>query len=169
MNLPFIDVLQKIAATFALFVGAVWVLMNYLRNRTHVPRLQIDLKAEMVEARERHLLLVTVQVKNVGLSMIHLPAPTEAGGGPKGSALLVAPLSDYAPDAEIIDAVWEDVHAFEVLESHRAIEPGLTLTQQKLIRLPDRAYDAIWVRLRVLAHHQSWSAIAVAVPPPSTK
>jgi hypothetical protein len=41
------DPLQKIAATFALFVGGGWVLINFVRNRTHVPRLQNRAKSRM--------------------------------------------------------------------------------------------------------------------------
>ena len=48
--------------------------------------------------------------------------------------------------------------------SHDRIEPGLTISEQKLISLPSLDYDAIWVELRVSAYRQKWSAIAVAVP-----
>ena len=47
--------------------------------------------------------------------------------------------------------------------SHDRIEPGLTISEQKLISLPDLDYDAVWVELRVSAHREKWSAIAVAV------
>lgn len=164
MNPELLDVLQKIAATFALFVGGGWVLMNYVRNRTHVPRLQIYVKADMIERGNRHYLLATIQVKNLGLSIITLPEPLEKGAGPRGSALLVSPLHHYEAPSEVLEASWQDVRAFEVLAHHTAIEPGLAINEQKLLRLPDREYDAIWVRLRILAHSQSWSAVAIAVP-----
>jgi hypothetical protein len=34
-----VDLIQKAAATVAFLAGGFWVLMNYWRNRTHVPRL----------------------------------------------------------------------------------------------------------------------------------
>ena len=73
------DILQKIAATFAFLVGGGWVLMNYIRNRTHVPRLQIEVEAEIIELIQRHYLLATIKVRNLGLSIITLPEPIEEG------------------------------------------------------------------------------------------
>ncbi len=158
------DVLQKVVTTFAYVVGASWVLMNYFRNRTHVRRLQLDIKAEIITCDNRRYLLTTIQVKNLGLSIIKLPPPTEDGAGPYGSALMVKRLREDAAETELFEVNWGDVQAFEVLEHHTAIEPGLSINQQKLMRLPDQEYDAWWVRLRVLAHKQSWSAVAIAVP-----
>jgi hypothetical protein len=163
MDPHLLDAAQKIAATFALFVGGAWVLMNYVRNRTHVPRLQIDLSVEIVELFSSRCLLATVQVRNLGLSVIRLPAPTEPGAGPRGSALLISPLADDRGSGDIFDARWGDVRAFPVLTNHTSIEPGLTINEQRLLRLPSRDDEVYRIRLRVLAHKQSWSATAVAV------
>ncbi len=176
-DLPIIfDIIQKVVATIAYFAGAFWILMNYVRNRTHVPRLQVDVKAEIVMRENRRYLLATVQVKNLGLSIIKLPPPrsrgnaNEDGSGPYGSVLMLACLRDDEPASEAFAANWgEDVLAFDVLENHTSIEPGLTLNQQKLIRLPDGEGEGWWVRLRVLAHKQSWSAVAIALPDTKAK
>ncbi len=138
--------------------------MNYVRNRTHVPRLQLDVKAEIIARENRRYLLTTIQVKNPGLSMIKLPLPSEIGAGPRGSGLMVSPLRDHEAESDLneVTATKEDVQTFAVLENHTSIEPGLTINQQKLMRLPNQEYDAYWVRLRVLAHEQSWSAVAIA-------
>jgi hypothetical protein len=157
------DALQKIAATFALFVGGGWVLMNYMRNRTHVPRLQIEVKAEIVEQSSRLYLLATIQVRNLGLSVIRLPEPTDHNAGPRGSALLVSHLADEEAEADIVDSRWGDVRAFPVLVNHTSIEPGLAINEQRLLRLPSDG-GAYRVRLRILAHRQSWSSVAIVVP-----
>jgi hypothetical protein len=164
MDPHFLDILQKIVATFAFLVGGFWVLMNYVRNRTHVPRLQVDVKAEIIARENRRYLLATIQIKNHGLSIITLPPHSEKGAGPLGSGLMVSPLRDREAESDLIEvtATKEDVQTFDVLENHTSIEPGLTINQQKLLRLPKREYDAFWVRLRVLAHKQSWSAVAIA-------
>jgi hypothetical protein len=41
------DLLQKLISSFAFLVGGVWVLLNYVRNRTHYPRLQVEVKAKI--------------------------------------------------------------------------------------------------------------------------
>jgi hypothetical protein len=157
------DALQKIAATFALFVGGGWVLMNYVRNLTHVPRLQIDIKAEIVDLAGGPYLLATIQVRNLGLSVIRLPEPVEEGAGPGGSALLVSPLADEVAETDIIDNRWDGVRAFPVLVNHTSIEPGLAINEQRLLRLPLAGVAAYRVRSRILAHQQSWSATAITV------
>jgi hypothetical protein len=160
----FIDVAQKAAATFALFVGACWVLMNYVRNRTHVPRLQIDVKAELIKRGSRRYLLANIQVKNPGQSLITLPEPTEPGAGPKGSALLVAPLASDEAMTTIVDSAWAEPNAFEILLHCGSIEPGLTVSEEKRLRLPNDTNDAFWVGLRVAAHGRSWSTNVIASP-----
>jgi hypothetical protein len=68
------DALQKIAATFALFVGGAWVPMNYRRNRTQIPRLQIDDHPfdRLAPRRMRHL-GVDVRPKAVFVALHALP------------------------------------------------------------------------------------------------
>ncbi len=163
MDLPWLDVLQKISAPIAVMVGAAWVLMNYVRGRTHVPRLQVEVEAEVVGSATRKFLLATVRVKNVGLSMITLPRSEGNGPGPHGCALLMTPLREDDPMSDLFEAGWEDIRAFDILEHHRTIEPGLTINQQKSIYLPDGVHNAYLVRVRILAHHQSWSALAIAI------
>jgi hypothetical protein len=159
------EIIQKAAATFALVVGGALVLMNYVRNRTHVPRLQIDLKVNIVERGDRRYLLATIQVKNPGLSVIKFNKPGEIGSGPEGSALLVHPLVTFHGVSDVINCDWEEPGAFEILVHHRSIEPGLTINEERFLRLPDMEYDAFWVRLLVAAHRQSWSADAIAISP----
>jgi hypothetical protein len=172
---------QKNLAVFVSVVGGFvaisWALWNYILSRTHVPRLQVEVKADIVERDDRRYLLATIQVKNLGQSIIRLPAPSENGAGPRGSSLLVAPLAKRDVASSGIENEWEDVrpreefgaeeediHSFEVLVHHGSIEPGLSLNEQKLIRLPERHCDAFWVRLRILAYNKSWSAVAIVAP-----
>jgi hypothetical protein len=158
------DILQKLMASFAFLVGGFWVLMNYIRNRTHVPRLQVEVNAELITRGNRHYLLATCQAKNVGLSIIRLPAPEPGGEGPRGSALVVRTLPDFQTEDYIIEVPWDaETTAFDVFANHRSIEPGLTISEQKLIYHPDLGYDAAWVQLRVSAHDQKWTAVSVAV------
>jgi hypothetical protein len=160
------DSIQKAAAIFALLVGGAWVLMNYLRNRTHRPRLQVELKAKFVKIEERQYIVTFVQVKNPGLSVITFPKRSAPGAGPRGSALLVYPLIKDLDVSKVIRCEWaEEPSAFEILVHHSSIEPGLTIYEEGMIRLPDREeIDAFWLRLRIAAHDQSWSADTIVIP-----
>jgi hypothetical protein len=160
------EIFHRLTAGFAFLVGGVWVVMNYVRNRTHVPRLQVEVKAEFTRSGDRQYLVATCQAKNVGLSVILLPEREPGGVGLPGTELRVRMLSRFAPEAEVFEVPWDSESAsFEIFANHEAIEPGLTITEQKLIYQPDLRYDASWLQLRVSAHDEKWSAIAVAVLP----
>src|SRR5712692_1388622 len=161
----FADILQKLMASFAFLVGGAWVVWNYVKNRTHAPRLQVEVKAELVIRGDRHYLLATCQAKNVGLSLVRLPAPEPEGVGLLGSALVVRMLPQFGAEPYIIEVPWnENETIFEIITGHKAIEPGLTISEQKLIYLSDLRYAAARVWLRVSAEGEKWSAVAVALP-----
>jgi hypothetical protein len=61
LSIAILEILQKSTAIFAVLVGGIWVLMNYVRNRTHVPRLQVEAKAELVVREDRNYSLAGVR------------------------------------------------------------------------------------------------------------
>jgi hypothetical protein len=158
------DIVQKAAAAFAFIIGGAWVLMNYVRNRTHRPRLQVEIKAEVIEMQQERYILASMQIKNPGLSVITFPKPEYKGAGPRGSALLVRKLIKYR-ESEVSDCNWGDASAFDILIHHSSIEPALAIYEEKLLRLPDdEEYEAYWLCLRVAAQGQSWSADTIVAP-----
>jgi hypothetical protein len=160
------DIFQKLMAGIGFLAGAAWVVTNYWLNRTHFARLQVEVSAEFVRHADRNYLLATCQAKNVGLSIIRLPAPETPGSGPRGSALLVRLLAPLGTEPHMIEAPWSaSPTVFDIFSSHQRIEPGLTITEQKLIYQPDLSCHGAWVQLRVSAHDQKWSAVAVTVLP----
>jgi hypothetical protein len=161
-----VEVIQKGTAAFALLVGGVWILMNYVRNRTHVPRLQVELNAKFIKSRERRYILAMMQVKNPGLSVITFPKPRPRGVGPRGSALLLSSVVNYHEVPHVVECSWDESSAFDILVHHSSIEPGLTIYEEKILQLPDNECDAFWLRLRIAAHGQSWSAETIVTPTP---
>ncbi len=170
MDPKFVDALQKIAdssqklaAIFALIVGGIWVLRTYLLDHTHEPRLQVNVKAEISRHASGNYLLASIEVKNVGRSRIELPPLAEDGDGLVGCALLVLPQLDDEDVDDIISPRWGETYAFGVLDTHRSVEAGLTLYEQKLVRLPQQPHLSYRVRLNVTAEGQVWLATAVAM------
>jgi hypothetical protein len=158
-----LDLFQKLSAIVAYVLGASWVVMNYLRNRTHVPRLQVEVRIEPVDDDETRFVLVTCQARNAGLSKVNL-RQKKAGAGLRGTALLIRMLPSLSPETQIFEVPWDtDSAAFDVFAGHEAIEPGLTISEQKLIHLPRMGYAACWAQLRISAGGEQWSAIAVAL------
>src|ERR1043166_4580475 len=122
------DLIQKIAATAAFLLGGFWVLMNYRRNRTHVPRLQPLVTGEIVEGPAGRQLLVSIEIRNPGQSRIEL---RENGELHEGTSLLVRPLL-MAADQFGEPAEGKET-AFEILAYRKSLEPGLAWYEQKLI------------------------------------
>jgi len=152
------DVIQKIAATAAFLVGGYWVLMNYRRNRTHVPRLQPLVAGEIVEGPAGRQLVVSIEIRNPGQSRIEL---RENGEIPAGTALVVQPL--FTAVDPFLEAIPGLETAYEILGARNELEPGLAWYEQKLISVPDPAIHAFQPRLGVVARGETFTVEAVAV------
>jgi hypothetical protein len=151
-----IDGVLKISQAFALFVGGFWVYWNYIRGRTHTPRLQLDLKAEFLRKESRNYLLATVAVKNPGLGLVRITQ--------QGSVLLVSRYSSFDDPPNLLEPDWQHDGAFDVLVGVVSIEPGVTFTEQRLLALSHDESQSYWLKLRVVAHKRSYRTIAIVCP-----
>ena len=152
------DLIQKIAATAAFLLGGFWVLMNYRRNRTHVPRLQPLVTGEIVEGPAGRHLLVSIEIRNPGQSRIEL---RENGELPKGTGLVIRALSTAVP--QLLEPVRGQQIGYEILAHRTELEPGLAWYEQKLISVPDPTMHAFQLRLGVVAHGETFTAEAVVI------
>ena len=155
---PLADLIQKFAATAAFLVGGFWVLMNYRRNRTHLPRLQPVVTGEIVEGSAGRQLLVSIEIRNPGQSRIEL---RENGEIPPGTALVVQPL--FTAVDPFLEAIPGPEIAYGILAARKELEPGLAWHEQKLISVPDPTIHAFQLRLGVVAHGETFTVEAVAV------
>ena len=76
--------------------------MNYHRDRTHVPRLQIGLEATV----DRYHLAVTISVQNTGRSIAKMTN--------KGSALLISRLKRCGTVEEVEASNWDLIGGLEL-------------------------------------------------------
>ena len=164
-----LDIGEKIAGIIAVIVGGLWVYSNSFRGRTFIPRLQIDLSGEVFRNEEIQYLLIRMQVKNVGSSIVKL---RKEGSGVKIDSLYAD--SEAQKARELYKG---DTTAFEILEetlkNEGVIEPGTAINEEKLIVVPMDRYNAYKIHLKVYAHGGSifwliklpdrhWRAIAFA-------
>jgi hypothetical protein len=157
----FIDNLQKVFSIGAVCGGAFWIYFNYFRGRTFHSRLQLEMSASIVPRDGRNYILVTMQLKNIGLSRIDF-ARDDCG-------VRVSSLATYQQASELLSPVWKDETAFPVLASFEWVEPGVTLKEQQLIVAPAQECDAFELELSVYsqgtfwAKSTSWSTFAIAL------
>jgi hypothetical protein len=173
-----LDLSEKLFRIVAIIVGALWVYSNWVRGRTFVPRLQLKLSGKVLNrGQQQQLLLVTLQVKNVGSSIVQLRS--------RGTGLKLVSLVNDA-EIEIANPSEKKITAFTVLEkdiihdqdaaaerSIKNIEPGTAINEQKLIVVNTNKYNAFRLELKVFAFggklfgrrlpDRYWRAIAIAV------
>jgi hypothetical protein len=172
-----IDNSEKVCTILAVIVGGLWVYFNSFRGRTFIPRLQLEVSGQLLSRGENQFVLVTMQVKNVGSSIVQLRA--------KGTGLKVVSLQADEPVLEAANLVERETNGFSVLDkniiaekeprserSTKNIEPGTAVNEQKLIAVHASKYDAFRLELKVFAYGRSflgwkapdsrWTAIAVA-------
>src|SRR3989442_15004843 len=95
-----IDNAQKIGNLIAVLVGGLWVYFNYFRGRTFYPRLQLELTGRIVRRGGSNYVLVTMQLKNTGLSRVDIEQ--------EGSGLRISSLFEYANVSEFLSPIWEN-------------------------------------------------------------
>jgi hypothetical protein len=75
------EVLKNVATIIAIGAGAVWAYFNFFKGRTYRSRLEPKVSGKVISHNGAYYLIVTAQLKNVGLSDVRIDQ--------KGSALRV--------------------------------------------------------------------------------
>src|SRR6266480_3735454 len=154
-----IDGSEKVARIAAVIVAGAWVYFNAFRGRTFVPRLQLELSGRLFCERGKKYLLVTVQVKNVGSSIVKIKQ--------KGTCLKMNPLRSEVESFSIQGLKREATELFPVAKLFPVlkrylvlanktvkspipdIEPGTAHNEQHLFLLPASQTDNFEIELRV--------------------
>ena len=75
------EILKNVATIIAIGAGAVWAYFNFFKGRTYRSRLEPKVSGKVISRNGASYLIVTAQLKNVGLSDVRIDQ--------KGSALRV--------------------------------------------------------------------------------
>ena len=151
-----LDSALKVAQILALPGAGLWVYLNYFRGRTHVPRLQLDLKAEYTRTDLGDYLTISIAVKNPGLGLVQITQ--------QGTALLISKSRPLNGTAQIFEPNWKHEGAFEALIGVVSIEPGVTFSEQRLLPVAREDGALFSLKLRVVAHERSYRTITTVCP-----
>ncbi len=175
-----IERIQKIAQVLAVCIGGIWVYFNTLRGRVYVPRLELDLSGTRLQEGRAQYLLITMQFKNVGASLVEIEK--------KNTALRVTPVrtgkAESDPEISIGDQerLYRErktlpiLRRYTVVKSRPAkgesrsgkaskapdirerpleiIEAGTSIHEQKLIVIPQNVDCAYELELIVSVHRR---------------
>ena len=132
-----------------------WNLLNYVLDRTHIRRLQLELETTVNQKEGRYHLVVTITVKNPGRSNVEITQ--------KGSGLVISKLRTSDVVANVVESQWDAEIALDIftanmsIQRDMSIEPGLTVIEERLILLPAQQ-DVFLLTLRVF-RKRNWIGI----------
>lgn len=150
--------IKTIVETVAVIVGGFWAYYKFFRGRTFEARLELAISGRASEAKGVTNVLISVQMKNVGLSKV--------GISQEGSAIRV-----FTTDPAKAEGVaeWQRAITVGVFEKHGWIEPGETITDQALISVAGIGHKAIKLELRLVGNHMEWNALSIIEPEKNPK
>jgi hypothetical protein len=150
----FTEGLANLTQSFALIAGGVWAYFKFAKGRTFQDRLTPTVSGKFVSIDGSAFLIVTVQIKNVGLSKIAFD--------PKVSTLNL--LEYIATEAdEILTVQNKPLTSFSIFgDNERYIEPNEIVERQCLIALPRVSNIGYQVDFEVLSDTgYTWRATAI--------
>jgi hypothetical protein len=155
-----VDVAQKLFTILGVSVGGAWAYFKFFKNRTYRPRLDIDLAGLVLQEGSDHFLLVTVSIRNVGLT--NVPIRQE------GTGLMVSVNHQLPAERCAFEEVsWneDDAVVFEIFKDHAWIEPNETVSEDVMVMLPNQGEIALKLVCRIVPHNKrrsvEWNAMRV--------
>lgn len=148
-----LEVLQSGATILAIIAGGVWAYYNFFKGRIYKPRLEPKITGALFAKNGENFLIVTAQLKNVGLSAVRIDR--------KGSALRLFAYTD-PPDFSRVRKVQKTrLHTVDVFEEHGWIEPGEIIDDQRLFSLPKNGFVALSAEIRLVSDKIEWNAASI--------
>lgn len=148
-----VEFIEKIVTIGALVLGGIAAYYKFFKGRTFHPRLQPEVSGTLVRDGEVVCLLITVQLKNVGVSSVYFSE--------KGTRI---DLYSYGADSYLPTphlAVWEHLETFRILNDHEWIESGEAIKDQLLIPIATDRQVAYKIAMTVNAQKISFRSNAV--------
>lgn len=152
------DVLKNAATIIAFGAGGVWAYFNFFKGRTYRSRLEPKVSGKIISRDGAYYLIVTAQLKNVGLSAVRIDQ--------KGSALRVFAYTLGERPSKPRNVEESRLITLSIFEDHGWIEPGELIEDQRLIAIPDSEHVALQIKLRLVSNKIEWNSAAIIEPPP---
>jgi hypothetical protein len=150
----FADAFANLTQSVALIAGGVWAYFKFAKGRTFRDRLTPTVSGRFVSIDKSVFLVVTTQIKNVGLSKIAF--------NPKASTLKILEYISAEFD-EILSVQNEPLTSFSVFgDNERYIEPNEIVERQCLIALPRVSNIGYQLEFEILSDYgYTWRATAI--------
>lgn len=148
-----LDAVKNLATIIAIVVGAIWTYFNFFKGRTYKSRFESKVSGKVISTDNTNYLIVTIQLKNVGLSNV----PIEQAG----TALKVFAYSNLSNHSRAMRVNQTRIGTFSILQKHSWIEPSELIEDQLFIALPTNQYPAIELQLRIVSKKIEWNSTSI--------
>jgi hypothetical protein len=122
-----VDVIGGLVTAGAVVVGGFWAYVKLIKGRTYRPHVEVAVDGEWLGPNGLLGLRLSITVKNIGAGKVEVLQ--------RGSGVMVSRTADAQP-APPAETAWEPLGVYEIFVEHQWIEPGETIRDELLLRLP---------------------------------
>jgi hypothetical protein len=122
-----VEIAGTLITAIAVLVGGYWAYYKFIKGRTFRPHVEVDVSGGWLGSDGALGLHLAVRLKNIGSGSIEL---VQRGTGVKVSRIAAA--QGEAP----AETRWTPLGVFEIFTEHEWVEPGESVSDELLIRLP---------------------------------
>lgn len=144
-----LDNADKIIRIAATILAGIWAYFKFVRGRIYRPRLEPSVSGKSFWRDQKHYLIISTRLKNVGSSKISIDKET--------SGVRVFLCDAFTQTTPPDEAEWVRVATFPVFEQHGWIESSELIEDQRLVVLPPNQIAAK-LELRIVAKGINWYA-----------
>lgn len=121
------EIVGGAVTALAVVIGGGWALWRFGKERTYLPRLEVDLSGQWVEVDGSRVLLARIRVRNIGTARVDLRQ--------HGTGLRISRLDGGIAAFAAGDARWQSIKVWSILQEHKWIEPSETVSDDLVVKL----------------------------------
>ena len=133
---------EIIIRSVVIIIGGFWAYYRFFKDRIFTPRLDLQISNTYFVQGEQIYLVVKLDFINVGSAKINFLQ--------KGTALVISEYNSSKEIKDVINVEKKTLTAFSILESHKWIELGRTIHEEKIIAIPHKKFLALELECRVV-------------------
>jgi hypothetical protein len=122
-----VEIVGGLVTAVAVVVGGFWAYFRFIKGRTLRPHLEISVAGSWLGSGGSLGLQLSITLKNIGAGKVELVQ--------QGTGVMVSRRADVQPAAPA-ETAWEQLGVYEIFVEHQWIEPGETVQDELLLRLP---------------------------------
>jgi len=131
---------QAAVTSVAVVLGGIWAYFKLIKGRTFTQRVKTEIDANWLATKGHPGLLVRLRLENIGGAKVRMQR--------EGTGVQISHAAKEQEDAPA-ETRWQYFRVFDAFATHAWIEPGETIAEELLIRLPVKP-ELVEVKMRIV-------------------